>query len=306
MYFRITARGAPVHARAPLLERLIARADGATHSGDWRVHAFRLIVPGEAAIPAVASAAQAPDAHRSAGSWVCMATPVHLLAGMSSVGMAADGVLEIDAAEADALTGDFNRVFGGKGGLRLERGRDALLLARFDAPLRVTMSDPAEALGRDIWAYLPRGEDAARVRGLTSEIEMWLFDHAVNRKRREDARAEVSSLWLWGGGAGDAEMPAVRGWTAGEDPLFASFAPLSRYPDAPGSGVVILSDWPGTPAWQRAEELWLTPALNDLKSGRLDGIELAAGRRCVRLRARALRRFWRRARPWWETLADGD
>lgn len=187
-----------MHARAPLLERLIARADGATHSGDWRVHAFRLIVPGEAAIPAVASAAQAPDAHRSAGSWVCMATPVHLLAGMSSVGMAADGVLEIDAAEADALTGDFNRVFGGKGGLRLERGRDALLLARFDAPLRVTMSDPAEALGRDIWAYLPRGEDAARVRGLTSEIEMWLFDHAVNRKRREDARAEVSSLWLWG------------------------------------------------------------------------------------------------------------
>jgi hypothetical protein len=144
------------------------------------------------------------------------------------------------------------------------------------------------------------------VRRLASEIEMWLFDHAVNRQRGELARPPISSLWLWGGGPGDAEAPAVRGWTAGDDPLFASFAPQSRYPGASSSGVVAVADWPGTPAWERAEELWLAPAVDDLKSGRLESIELSARRRCVRLRARTLRRFWRRARPWWETLADGD
>ncbi len=305
VYFRITARGAPTRVRAPLLERLIARADRVAGCADWRAHAFRLIAPADAPLPAVASAAQAAGAHRTAGSWVCLATPVHLVAGMSSVGLAADGVLEIDVAEADALAADFNKVFGGAD-VRLERGRDALLLARFDAPLRATMSDPAQALGHDVWGYLPRGEDAPRVRRLTSEIEMWLFDHAVNRRRREQASATVSSLWLWGGGAGDAEAPAVRGWTAGEDPLFASFAPQSRYPDAPGSGVVTVSDWPGTSAWQEVEERWLVPAVQDLKAGRLEGIELSAGRRCVRLRARGLKRFWRRARPWWESFADGD
>ena len=294
-----------MQARAPLLERLLARADPPDDSGDWRAHAFNLIAPDEARLPAVASVALTSSASPIAGSWVCMATPVHLLAGMSSVGMAADGVLEIEPAEADALAADFNRVFGGDG-VRLERGRDALLLCGFEAPLRVTMTDPAEVMGRDIWAHLPRGEDASRLHRLTSEIELWLFDHAVNRLRHEAARPAISSLWLWGGGAADSETPVVRGWTAGDDPLFASFARQSRYPGASYSGVVTVSDWPGTPAWRDFEELWLAPAVDDLKSGRLHGIELSARRRCVHLHARALRRFWRRARPWWETLADAD
>ena len=31
---------------------------------------------------------------------------------------------------------------------------------------------------------MPRGPDAVRVRRLMSEMEMWLFDHAVNESRR--------------------------------------------------------------------------------------------------------------------------
>jgi hypothetical protein len=237
VYFRITARGAHPHTRAPSLERLLARADGPTDAADWRAQAFRLIAPEGGRVPAVATAALAPSASRAPGSWVCVATPVHLLAGMSSVGMAADGVLEIEPFEADALAADFNQVFAG-GGTTLERGRDALLLCRFDEPLRVTTSAPEEAAGHDLWAYLPRGEDAARLRSLTSEIEMWLFDHAVNRRRRETQQPDINALWLWGEGAADAEPPTLSGWTAGDDPLFGSFARTSRYPGASSSGVV--------------------------------------------------------------------
>jgi hypothetical protein len=305
VYFRITARGAHSHARAPSLERLLARADGPGDAADWRARAFRLIAREGACVPSVATAALAPGASRAPGSWVCVATPVHLLAGMTSIGMAADGVLEIEPVEADALAADFNRVFAG-GGVSLERGRDALLLCRFDEPLRVTTSAPEEAAGHDLWAYLPRGEDAARLRSLTSEIEMWLFDHAVNRRRREAQRPEINALWLWGGGAADAEPPAVNGWTAGDDPLFGSFAPVSRYPGASTSGVVAVPDWPGSAAWQDVEERWLAPAVVDLRAGRLQRIDLSARRRCMRLNARAMWRFWRRARPWWEILIDGD
>ncbi len=305
LYFRIAARGAHPHTRAPSLERLLARADGPTDAADWRAQAFRLIAPDGARVPAVATSALAPGASRLAGSWLCLATPVHLLAGMSSIGMAADGVLEIEPAEADALAADFNRVFAG-GGVSLERGRDALLLCRFDTPLRVTTSAPEEAAGHDLWAYLPRGEDASRLRSLSSEIEMWLFDHDVNRRRREGERADINALWLWGEGAADAGMPVINGWTAGEDPLFGSFAPTSRYPGASRSGVLVVHDWPGSPSWQNVEAAWLTPALADLRAGRLSSIELSARHRGVRLSARALRRFWRRARPWWEILIDGD
>jgi hypothetical protein len=228
-----------------------------------------------------------------------------MLAGMTSVGLAADGILELEPAEADALAADFGRVFGG-GGVSLERGRDALLLCRFDAPLRATTSAPEAAAGRDIWAYLPRGEDAPRLHRLTSEIEMWLFEHSVNRRRRESERPVITGLWLWGEGAADVEPPSVQGWTAGEDPLFGSFARAARYPGASASGVVAVPDWPGTPVWRDAEERWLAPALADLSAGGLQSIALSAQRRCVWLKARALRRFWRRARPWWEILIDDN
>jgi hypothetical protein len=304
VYFRITARGAHSHIRAPSLERLLARADAPADAADWRAQAFRLIAPEGACVPAVATAALAPSASRAAGSWACVATPVHLLAGMTSIGMAADGILEIDSVEADALAADFNRVFTG-GGVSLERGRDTLLLCRFDEPLRVTTRAPEEAAGHDLWAYLPRGDDAARLRALTSEIEMWLFDHPVNRRREEAQRPVINALWLWGEGAADA-VPPLSGWTAGDDPLFGSFAPTARYPGPATSGVVTVRGWPGSPAWQDVEERWLAPAVADLRAGRLSNIALSAQRRCVRLNARALRRFWRRARPWWEILIDGD
>jgi hypothetical protein len=305
VYFRITARGAHPHTRAPSLERLLARANGPTDAADWRTEAYRLIAPEGARVPAVASAALAPNARRAAGSWICMATPVHLLAGMTSIGMAADGLLEIEPAEADALATDFNQVFAG-GGVRLERGRDALLVCRFDEPLRVTTRAPEEAAGHDLWGYLPQGDGAMRLRSLTSEIEMWLFDHTVNRRRQETQRPVINALWLWGGGADDAEPPALSAWTAGNDPLFGCLAPASRYPGAATSGVVAVSDWPGSPTWHDVEERWLAPALADLRAGRLRSIQLSARRRCMQLNARALGRFWRRARPWWETLIDGD
>jgi hypothetical protein len=305
VYFRITARGAHSQTRAPSLERLLARADGPTDATDWRAQAFRLIAPEGARVPAVASAALAPSARRAPGSWVCLATPVHLLAGMTSIGMAADGLLEIEPVEADALVADFNQVFAG-GGVSLERGRDALLLCRFDAPLRVTTSAPEDAAGHDLWAYLPRGDDAPRLRSLTSDIEMWLFDHAVNRRRLEIQQPVINALWLWGEGAADAEAPTLSGWTAGDDPLFGSFAPVSRYPGTSTSGVVAVPDWPGSAAWHDVEERWLAPALADLRAGRLESIGLSARRRCMRLNARAMWRFWRRARPWWEILIDGN
>jgi hypothetical protein len=160
-------------------------------------------------------------------------------------------------------------------------------------------------MGRDIWTNLPRGVDSVRVRRLMSEIEMWLHEHPVNTHRRSRSALVVSGLWLWGDGLADAAPVAVQGWTAGDDPLFASFARQSAYPGAVHSGVVTIADWPGTPAWHRSEDRWLVPAVRDLKAGRLRTIELSAANRRLSISARGLRRFWRRARPWWETFGVG-
>ena len=163
MYFRLAARAPIALERAPLLEGLLARADAEGRVTDWRAQAFRVIAPEAGAMPPIATAAlraasQGTAAHQLPGAWGCVATPVHLQAGMSRVHMAADGILELDPAQSDALVADFTRVFSGAG-MHLVRGRENLLLCIFDTPLRVTTTDPQEVLGQDLWAFLPGGAE---------------------------------------------------------------------------------------------------------------------------------------------------
>ncbi len=287
--------------REPLLELLVARADAAMRVPDWRAQAFRVIAPQADALPAIAAAALRTASSASAGAWAFVATPIHFIAGLSSVSVPAQGILDLEQAEADALAADFNRVFTGAG-MRMSRGRDSLLLCIFDMPLRVATSAPEDVLGQDIWAFLPRGDDAPRVRRLMSEIEMWLFEHPLNEHRRARAAPVISGLWLWGGGATDISLPVVCGWTAGEDPLFTAFAGRAQYPVAAGPGVVVIADWPGTAAWRLAQQRWLEPAIAELRAGGLKRLELSAGDRCFSVSARGRWRFWRRPRPWWESF----
>ncbi len=293
--------------RAPLLERLLARADAEACEADWRARAFQVIAP-QAQIPAVATAASLGRAPEPIGAWALVASAVHLVAGMRSVSMPADGILDLEPAEADLLVADFNRVFEGAGA-RLARGRTAALLCLFDAPLCATTTDPEELLGQDIGEFLPRGADSACLRRLMSEIEMWLFAHIVNERRRARAAPVISGLWLWGGGASDCSLPIAYGWAVGGDPLFAAFAGPANFTGAAGGGVVVITDWPGSVGWRDAEQNWLAPAAGELRSGRLKRLDLSAGRSCFSVSARGMRRFWRRPRPWWESFgmraADG-
>jgi hypothetical protein len=298
-----------------MLEQLLARADAPLRVTDWRADAFRIIAP-QQRVPAVATAALRASSAAQPGGWVFVATPVHWLAGMSSVNMPPDGILALGPAEAGALAADFNHRFGGAG-MRLQVGREGELLCVFDAPLHVETSAPEELLHHDVWNSMPRGPDSAHVRRLMSEIEMWLFDHAVNESRRRREALAISGLWLWGGGAADEQLPAVDGWTAGNDPLFAAFAAQAHYPPSarsgasagPGvsaeSGVVVIAEWPGSPAWREAEERWLAPAIEDLRSARVKRLDLSAGDRCFSVSTRGNRRFWRRSRPWWESFGLG-
>jgi hypothetical protein len=304
VYFRIAAHGSPPASRAPSLERLIARAARRSGVTSWRTEAFRAIAADEPETPPPIAVAQwRASVGTETPGWVALATPVHLIAGMSNVHLPIDGILEIDCAEADTLAADFNRSFGG-GGTRLERGLGSALLCGFDAPIAAETTPPAEALGGDVWAHQPRGGGSAELRRLATEIEMWLFDHAVNAARRARGAPVISALWLWGGGAGNTPLPRVTGWTAGDDALFSAFNPQSHYPAAAAdrSGVVVLPAWPGTSAWAENEQRWLNPALADLGAGRLSRIEISAAASSFSVSARGLRRFWRRSEPWWKSF----
>ncbi|MDP9083372.1 MAG: hypothetical protein M3N50_06355 [Pseudomonadota bacterium] len=301
-YFRFAARRLEDSPRCAPLERLLARSAGSTAVLDWRTDAFRVIAPQAQVMPGLGAVALHAAGGVLPGAWVWFATPVHYVAETNNVRMAADGILSLTADEAKTLASDFNRVWRGAG-IRLRAIDSGRLFVVLDESLPGTSKDPEEVLDRPIGDYLPTGTGAAGLRRLMSEIEMWLFDHEVNRRRIAAGVAPVSGLWLWGGGPMPAALPAVRGWSVGNDPFFAALCGASSELSGTSSGVIVTADAPGTHAWQEIGGRWLPPAVEQLRSGRLSRIILSAGERSFAVTARRSWRIWRRPRPWWEYFA---
>ncbi len=255
-------------------------------------------------MPSIARAALGDAA--AAGAWVCLATPVHLVAGMTSVTLPEDGVLPLSLAEAAALSSSFKRDFHGAGvtmeAREAAQGREAILLCVFDRVLDVATYAPESAAGRDVFEYQPAGADASRLRRFMSEIEMWLFEHEVNRARVARSSLPITGLWLWGGGSVDAALPRVNGWVSGCDTFFSAFGDLPSFPCEGRAGVVVSSHTPGGAHWSEVESRWLTPAMAALRAGHIDRLELSAADRRLTVRKGFAWRFWRRPRPWWESF----
>jgi hypothetical protein len=297
-YFRFVARDSS-RLRVPLLEQLLARADGWVPVADWRAEAFRVIAPQAACMPAVAAAALFADRGAMDAAWVCVTTPVHYVAEMTSVRLGEDGVLALTLAAAETLAADFNQVWKGSG-IHLTAARSAQLFCIFDRDMQVVTRDPEDVLGRHIEEFLPAGADAPRLQQLMSETEMWLFEHEANRARTGLGLPAINGFWFWGGGAPIASLPTLTGWTAGNDLFFSAFNPSrdERFP----SGVVAAGCAPGSEQWHEVESRWLRAALDELRARRIQRLQLSAADRCFTVTAPGLRRFWRRARPWWESF----
>lgn len=302
VYIRFSIRPEAPRRRAPVLEQLLARASQAVPIVDWRSDAFGVISIPASPMPAIAPTALVAARGVSAAAFACVATPLQLAAGMSTVTLPADGILTLDALEAERMAADFNRQFG-DAGTTLSVGRGTVLLCEFDRPLRVCTRDPEELLGRDLFDSQPGGIDGAQLRRLMSEMEMWLFDHPINRERTARGLPSVSGLWLWGGGIPLAAVPAVHGWTAGNDPLFAAFGDRRHFPSESSAGVLVCDERPDQPQWSRVEQHWLAPAWAALRANRIARLELSVGAHRLQVGRPRWWGAWRRARPWWETLA---
>jgi hypothetical protein len=312
--------------RLSALEGLLRRSQHrALPEGGWRAWLTqRWRLPQDSMASIVAAAWGEP---REAAQQYWLATPVHLVAGIDSVRLHPQGLLQLTGSEQAQLVSDFARVFHDAPWRLTGRGRRELLLA--GPVLAASGVDPATLLGADPSAGLPQGADAAKLRRLNSEIELWLHEHPVNVQRQRRAQLPVTALWLWGSAAAvdasaradaarhDAQAAVTLPVLSGADTYVEALWQLrggAAQPTASG-GASVAAETRGQLLLQRVceppglietlttlEQRWLAPAAAALRSRRLHAIHVVTAERSHSLGGWSLARLWRRRCAWWALL----
>ncbi|MFZ9709238.1 MAG: hypothetical protein ACO3CV_06290 [Steroidobacteraceae bacterium] len=246
-----------------------------------------------------------------------LATPMHWQAGLTTVHVAGDARLRLSSAEALQWCDAFAADFGAQGLILQPAGTAGFLLSGLEASGAQTL-EPTQLCRLPLAEAQPRGPGSSRLRGLMSEIELWLHEAEPNRARRARGERAVSSLWLWGGGAPPGEPPqpsaAVSRWPAlfGEEATLRALARLSccevlpmaaidtlLAADAESGCAVIEADGGAVADLTRD---YVSIALEALTQHRLDRLTLVAQDRAVRAQRTDRWRTWRPRRRWTEAL----
>ncbi|MFM7626397.1 MAG: hypothetical protein ACKO7G_07995 [Gammaproteobacteria bacterium] len=290
---------------------------------------------GSAATGAVAGAAPSDTGPRD--PW--LVAPLHLMAGLKTVHLAADGLLRLPPDEAAELAAAHDAVFGVDGVTLRPAGAAGFLLEGLEAAVGAVAVEPQRLLGGALDDALPSGPGGPALRAWITETEMWLHGLPLNRRREARGEPRVTTLWPWGGGnplreplaalpAGTAAKTArwPRVWS--DDAWVVALAalagvvvePVPRVDAAPAMGaaqgalapllaadehsgcVVVSVVGTGLEALDRA---LIAPAARAVAEGRLERFTIAADDRAVHL-ARAERwRVWRPRRDLLEAVSEG-
>jgi hypothetical protein len=324
----------------PALARFARFAGVSALEGDWRGWLAGWLGRADLtaacnATPAVIAAAALPaDAPGAGTGTVWLATPLHLVAGLTSVHLDYRGLLRPDAATLAVLQRDFNVTFAERG-FSLQQLPGGGLLAQGPAfPSLPRTLDPARLLGGGIADGTVQGAGAAALLMLGAELEMWLHAHPLNAARARRHEAPLTTLWLWGGGAplgarvaaplAPAAYPQATFMTVlGEDPVAEGLSALSGArlrPPAASAHDILNSGAARTAAvielfrtdrpqpatllelLEHLDERVLAPVITALKDGAVRQVTLVANDRCSVLTARDGLRFWRRSRGPWAVL----
>lgn len=236
--------------------------------------------------------------------WLSAADPVYLEPRLDHLAVHAQDAESVPPAELRPLIDHLQATLGGDGHVGFARlGGFGYLrasgpIATADVPPYVAHLDMPNP-------YLPSGSGADAYRRLTSEVEMALHEHDVNRSREAKGLQPINGLWFWGGGFAPEKTATPLPPLFTDDPLLAGYwlsksAPVSRWPgdvvacseSAPGGFVATVPDEDDA----KLLEASLGELAGLLRAGRLrrlvllfrDGVEAAVERR-------HRFRFWRRS-----------
>lgn len=214
--------------------------------------------------PMAAITRQGDQGDAAGRSWL-RADPVFIRPEMMGARLMAWGNLGLSADEAEAFLQPLRPVFGDAGFPISNSGPERWFL---ELPPDTRLPDfplPMDALGGDMLAYLPEGNEARRWRSLANEAQVILHNHPRNQARIAAGLPPVNSLWFWGGGRlPDSIRCDFTSVTGADDDLLAlaKFSGVQLQPTQTGSALVDLRRHRD---WADVEKAHLLPAMSALK-----------------------------------------
>ena len=158
---------------------------------------------------AIAPVSLLADGLEPEGGYWLRADPINLYFQQNKLIMNSEVLLTFD--EATHLCSSLNSHFH-TDGLRFFSPHPQRWYLQLDAKPNITTHHLAQVAGKNVHEYLPQGLDALRWHGIYNEIQMLLFEHAVNQARETLGKEPVNSMWFWGGGyaVGNLAQPCVK------------------------------------------------------------------------------------------------
>ena len=180
------------------------------------------------------------------------ADPAHVAPDINGARLLGWGeTLGLEGEDAQAFLPALRPLFG-DAGFQLDAPHPARWYLRLPEGTRLPgLPAPDEALGGDLFAALPQGDDAVarRWRALITETQVVLHQHPRNRQRAAQGRAAVNALWFWGAGRLPDAVQSRYLHVRSQDPLLQGLArmagaaiatPGSAAPAAAGDSLVDL------------------------------------------------------------------
>src|SRR5215472_3057867 len=250
-----------------------------------------------AALGPALAAAFANSLTPSVTSWI--ATAVHLQAGLTRVHFDQRGLLRLTPAEQVDLCADFARTFGSSRQTLAPLPSGEFLLGTPGLPPLAT-EEPGRAASGELEQMMPVGAAAAPLRRLLAEIEMWLHALPLNEVRRSRGELPITALWPWGAAGrivrpeqrAPSGLPAAFGRDAWLEGLWrlngAACRALPEHLDevlsaAAKRAALLVVEVGGQlrtdessvgGALHRLDERFISPALQALRSGAVDGVSV--------------------------------
>ena len=305
------------------LELLLARGEReASEPGSLDTMLFRAL---GASVPSgdlpVAAVTRILDMGVVDSEWWFRADPVHLVARRDGLVLVPGGLLDLPLDEAQRLCEELGQHYEAEGWL-LRAPHPWRWYLRPPRVPDVQTTPLALAVGHDVHACLPTGNEARSWHTLLNEMQILLHAARVNAEREQRGAPSINSLWFWGGG----RVPRVTAsdfdflWT--DEVVAQGLSRLSGIPTqslpegfeawrdsaSPGRHLIVLGS-PHQAAQDDAEagwsvrladleNRWFRPLTDAVCSGTIAQLTLTTDQGLVcRATGRQLRRWWRRRRP---------